>query len=204
MIKKRINLIINREDYRKYEEIFYYLQNGIYIILLIFFIILIYFLININNLNKKIDYLNLEKTSILKIISANTDKYARLNYLRKKYSDLTNFLKEDSNSYQYYLLLNTSLQDSSQSASIKTFIIDKDRNFEFTVIFSDFSSMRNFFQFLETEKFLKNFEKIFLKNFHIIGATVDKSENYELSFYGVFMPYEKLINNYYENNENKD
>ncbi len=201
MRKKRINLIINREDYRKYEEIFYYLQNGVYLILFILFIILIYFLITINNLNKKIDYLNLEKTSILKIISANTDKYAKLNYLRKKYSDLISFLKEDASSSQYYSLLNNSLQDSSQSAKIKTFIVDKNRNFEFTVVFSDFSSMRNFFQFLETEKFLKNFEKIFLKNFYIIGATIDKGENYELSFYGVFMPYEKLINNYYENKD---
>lgn len=201
MRKKRINLIINREDYRKYEEIFYYLRNGVYLILFIFFIILIYFLITISNLNKKIEYLTLEKTSILKIISANTDKYAKLNYLRKKYFDLISFLKEDASSSQYYSLLNNSLQDSSQSAKIKTFIVDKNRNFEFTVVFSDFSSMRNFFQFLETEKFLKNFEKIFLKNFYIIGATVDRGENYELSFYGVFMPYEKLINNYYENKD---
>ncbi|GAB4219120.1 MAG: hypothetical protein Fur009_3650 [Candidatus Microgenomates bacterium] len=191
-MKKQINLLTNREDYQKYEELFLYFRKSTYIFLIFFFIILIYFLITISNQNKKINLLNLEKTSLLKTINLNAEKYAKLNYLNKKYIDLENFLKNDANSSFYYSILNNSLKDSSEAALIKNFVIDKDRKFEVTIAFNDFSSLRNFFQFIENEKFLKYFEKIFLKNFTIIGTTLDKKENYELSFYGIFLPYKKF------------
>ncbi|MCS6956395.1 MAG: hypothetical protein NZM02_00915 [Patescibacteria group bacterium] len=207
MKKKSINLIINREDYQKYEDFFLVFKKIVFGLFFLFFIILFYFLIIINSLNKKIELLNLEKISVLKIINENTEKYVKLNYLKTKYFDLKNFLKEDSNSSPYYSLLSNALAESSESAIIKEFNINNKREVDFTIGFSDFLSLRNFFQFIESDVFLKNFENISLKNFLVIGATENEKENYELSFYGKFLPYEKIIknNNYQpENYENQN
>lgn len=199
MKKRRINLIINREDYQKYEEYFLLLKKIVYGLFLIFFLVFLYFFILIKNLDKKINILSLEKTNALKIINKNTNKYVKNNYLKLKYTDLKNFLKDDASSSFYYSLLNNALKESSESATIKEFNINKNRDVDFTIAFSSFSDLRNFFQFIESEKFLKNFEKIFLKNFLVIGKTENKEENYELSFYGRFLPYEKILkNNNYE------
>lgn len=191
-MKKQINLLVNREDYKKYEDFFFYFKNATYGLVIIFLITSVFFLINLINQNKQIAYLTLKKTNILKIINLNAEKYVQLNYLNKKYNDLNNFLKDDAHSLFYYSILNNSLKDSSGSSQIKKFNIDKNRKFDLTITFNDFTSLNNFLKFIENDKFLKHFEKIYLKNFTIIGATLDKKENYELSFYGVFLPIDKI------------
>lgn len=201
MKKRKINLIINREDYQKYQEYFILLRKIVIGLFLIFFLTFFYFLISVKNLDNKINDLKLEKTTLLKIINQNIDKYAKINYLKLKYFDLKDFLKDDAGSFFYYELLNNALKESSESAIIKEFNINKQRDINFTISFSNFSSLKNFFQFIESEKFLKNFEEIFLKNFLVIGKTENKEENYELSFYGRFLPYEKILKN---NNETKN
>ncbi|MCX7956069.1 MAG: hypothetical protein N2593_03145 [Patescibacteria group bacterium] len=195
MRKKTINLIINREDYQKYENFFILFKKIVFVFFIIFIIVFFYFFIRLINLNKQIKDYNSEKINLLKIINENTEKFVKINYLRSKYYDFKNFIKEDSNSYFYYSLLNDALTKSSESANIKEFNIDKNRNVDFTIAFNDFESLRDFFQFIESDIFLKNFEKIFLKNFLVIGATENRSENYQLSFYGKFFPYEKILNN---------
>lgn len=198
MKKKYINLIVNREDYQKYEEYFFIFRKIVFVLFGIFFIISFYFFLSIRSLNKKIEILNLEKTTILRFINQNTEKYAKLNYLKGKYIDLKNFLKDDANSSFYYSILNDALKESSESAIIKEFNINKNREVDFKIGFSNFSELRSFFKFIESDIFLKNFEKIFLKNFTVIGKTEEREENYELSFYGKFLPYEKILKNNYE------
>lgn len=194
MIKKRrINLIINRQDYNIYEEYFFLLRKIVFVLFFLFFILFFYFVFSINKLNDELKILNSEKTNLLKIINQNAEKYAKFNYLKLKYYDLKTFLKDDASSSYYYSLLKEALNESSESAMIKEFIINKNRDFEFTIGFLSFSDLRNFFKFIESENFLKNFEKIFLKNFAVIGKNETKEENYELSFYGRFLPYEVLL-----------
>jgi len=192
MKKKGINLIVNREDYHKIETVFSYLKLSIIVLFILFLVTSSYFLINLKQKDNQLKIINLEKQSVLRLINENSQKFAQLNYLRQKYQLLKTYIKDDANSSPYYSLLNEALKDASDSAQINEFNIDKDRRVDFTIAFSDFSSLRNFFKIIESQKFLKNFESIYLKSFNVIGATIDRKENYELSFYGKFIPISKI------------
>jgi len=192
MKKKGINLIVNREDYHKIETVFSYLKLSIIVLFVLFLVISSYFLISLKKKDNQLRIINLEKQSVLRLINENSQKFAQLNYLRQKYQLLKTYIKDDANSSPYYSLLNEALKDASNSAQIKEFNIDKNRQVDFTIAFSDFPSLRNFFKVIESQKFLKNFESIYLKSFNVIGATIDRKENYELSFYGKFIPISKI------------
>lgn len=195
MKKTKINLIISRDDYQKYEKYFYWLKIITYglfgFFLLIFLIFFILIKVNSDNNDKLIS----QKSSLLKALSEKKGDEARIFYLQKKYDDLNNFLKDDAFSSSYYGLLSQALKQSSQSSTLKSFEINKNRQVGFSITFEEFPELMNFFKFIESEVFLKNFETISLKSFTIIGDN-DNKENYELSFAGVFIKIKQnIINN---------
>ena len=115
----------------------------------------------------------------------------KLFYLQKKYSDLKTYLSDDAASLPYYSLLASALKESSESSTIKSFVIDKSRAASFTIAFNSFPELNSFFKFIESDIFLGNFESITLKSFTVVGAQETASVNYEISFSGKFIPIEK-------------
>lgn len=139
--------------------------------------------------------MNLQKKTYLQLLTERRSDEAKINYIQKKYLDLKTFLKDDAASVPYYQLLSDAIKDSStsltinssESASLKSFEINKERLASFTISFSAFDELMNFLKFAESQTFIKNFENISLKNFVFIGDK-DKMESYELSFSGKFIP----------------
>ena len=187
MKKTKINLIINRADYQKYEDIFNTLKITVFGLLGLFFVIFIILLTVINNNTKKYDNLNLQKKLLLQSLNEKRGDEAKIFYIQKKYDDMIKFLKNDAFSSTYYTLLTSALKDSSQEATLKSFDIKKTRDVSFTIAFQNFDKMMNFFKLTETEEFLSNFEQISLKTFTVIGSDDKTKENYELSFVGRFV-----------------
>lgn len=194
MKKNKINLIINREDYQKYESYFYYLRIAFFGFFILFFIIFLAFLITLKKINYQLKILELKKKTLLEYLKEKTTDTAKINYIEKKYRDLKIYLKDDSYFSPYYSLLNSALLESSQSAELKHFNINKNREVDFTLSFADFNDLRNFFKFIESKKFLDNFETISLKTLNLFGKTELKKENYELSFKGRFTPLKETNN----------
>lgn len=188
MKKSKINLIVNREDYQKFENYFGLLKLALIGVLLIFFVIFLGFAINIKSKNDEEKDLNTKKKNLLLELGTKKEDEAKISYIGKKYQDLTDYLKDDAFSLPYFELLNSALSSSSESARLKSFLIEKNREVDFTIAFTDFAQLRNSFQLIESENFLKNFETISLKSFTVVGATENKEENYELSFSGIFVP----------------
>lgn len=203
MRKSRINLIINRRDYQKYENYFQRLRIFFFVLLGVFFITFITFTLIINTKTKQEKILELQKTSLLEYLRQRTNDSAKVNYIEKKYNDMKTFLKDDAYSSPYYRLLSSAIEESSEAAYLKSFDINKDRDVSFTIQFSDFIRLTNFFRFIESDTFSDKFEKISLKSFSLIGATDQQKENYELSFQGRFLPLEK-INSQKNEDENQD
>lgn len=188
MKKSNINLIINREDYKKYEDYFEYLKIALIVLIFVFFsffFILFLILKNKTDFEKK---LSLQKITLLEILKDKKTDEVKINYIEKKYQDLSTYLKEDAFPSPYYAFLNSALQESSEAARLKSFEITKSRDAVFTIAFTDFPQLMSFFKFIESKTFLKNFETISLKSFDVIGATEGQKENYELSFSGKFIP----------------
>ena len=193
MKKSKINLIVNREDYQRYENYFNSLKIGLAIFLGVFFTVFLFLFINIKKRLDIVEKLELTKENYLEILKDKKTDEAKINYIEKKYQDLNSFLKEDAFSSPYYSLLNSALTESSEAAKLKSFEISKNREVDFIIEFTDFPKLMNFFKFIESETFLKNFETISLKSFTVIGATLEKEENYELSFSGIFIQLKRTL-----------
>lgn len=194
MKKNLINLLVSREDYKKYESFFEKLKLSaavLTVILFIFFISVFLVLKNKFNLYEK---MNLQKKTYLQLLTEKRAEEAKINYIQKKYLYLQTFLKDDASSTPYYKLLSDAIKNSSRSATLKSFEVNKDRETSFTISFSAFAEMMDFLKFAESRTFIKNFENITLKNFVVLGEK-EKKESYELSFIGKFIIFKLDINN---------
>ena len=187
MKKNRINLLISREDYRKYESFFEQLKLSASCLAVILFVIFIFFYLVLRNKFSLYENMNLQKKTHLQLLSERRGDEAKINYIQKKYLDLKTFLKDDSSSAPYYQLLSSAIKDSSKSAGLKSFEVNKDRMTSFTISFSAFKELMDFLKFAESQTFIKNFENISLKNFIVLGEK-EKKGSYELSFSGKFIP----------------
>ncbi|EKE13828.1 MAG: hypothetical protein ACD_12C00799G0001, partial [uncultured bacterium] len=141
---------------------------------------------------------NLRKKNYLELLANRRGDEAKINYIEKKYEDLKLFLKDDAASVAYYEILSNAINNSSESATLKLFDVDKTRKTSFTITFSLFEKMMEFLKFAESDIFLNNFESLSLKNLEIVGDK-DKNENYELSFTGKFLPVKSNTNNEKQN-----
>ena len=188
MKKNRINLLISREDYQKYEGFFEQLKLSAAVLTVILFIIFISVYLVLKNKFSLYENMNLQKKTYLQSLSERRGDEAKINYIQKKYLDLKTFLKDDAASLPYFELLSDAIKDSSESASLKSFEVDKDRLASFTIVFSTFDKLMDFLKFAESQTFIKNFENISLKNFVVMGDR-EKKESYELSFSGKFTPF---------------
>ena len=190
MKKSSINLLVNREDYQKYENLLQRLKLTAALLTVILTIIFAYFYFSIKNKFSIYEKMNLEKKNYLQLLTNRRKDEAKINYIGKKYSDLKIFLKDDAASVTYFELLSNAINSSSESAQLKSFTVDKTRNTSFEITFSLFEKMMDFLKFAESEIFLNNFENISLKNLIIAG-----NKNYELGFTGQFVPIKPNINN---------
>lgn len=187
MKKTSINLLVNREDYQRYENFFERLKLSTTILTFFLFIIFVSFYLTIRKKFNTFEQMNLQKKTYLQLLTERRPDEAKINYIQKKYLDLKTFLKDDASSTPYYQLLSEAIKNSSQTASLKSFEVNKDREASFTIIFSNFEKLMDFLKFAESKEFTNNFENISLKNFIVIGND-QKTENYELSFSGKFVP----------------
>lgn len=197
MKKNGINLLINREDYQKYENLFERFKLSAAILTVILAIIFVFSYISIKNKFNKYENMNLQKKTYLQLLGERREDEAKINYIEKKYKDFKKFLKDDASSVTYYEILSDSIKSSSESAKLKSLQVDKTRNTSFIITFSVFEKMMSFLKFSESSQFLNNFESISLKNLVIAGSN-KLDENYELSFVGKFVPIQA------DTNENKN
>jgi type II secretory pathway component PulL len=185
MRKNRVNLLITKADYNRYENFFSRLR--IVSLFISFVLLFSTLLIYLTFFKKKADLDSLikEKNNINKEISAKSQNFTKLNAIIDRYELLGKYLKEDANFLPYYTLLISSLSESTNSAKIEAFKIDKQRNTQFTVSFNNFIELMNFFKLIESKKFLDNFEILSLKKFNLISDSL-LIQNYQLVFNGKF------------------
>ncbi len=194
MRKSKINLLVNREDYRRYEKYFYWTRI-IAAAAVVLFILSASFLFFISfRDNSQINNILATKQSLLISSQGHESTEAKLIYVENKYQDLKDFMKNDAYSLPYYNLLSTAIETSTETASLKSFVIGKNRDVTFAVSFSNFNELMNFFRFVESEKFLKNFENITLKSFTAVGGDENKKSSYDLNFTGKFIPIDENKN----------
>ena len=183
-MKRRINLLSKQEKYLKLEELFSKLRFVILIMGVIVFIADIVFFAILIGQKKDLDNRLNEKKSLLQFLVANKEVEAKFVYLRNKETQIATDLKNDVNFYPYYNLLNNSLKSSSPAASLDYVTIDKTKEVDFTVGFTDFSALSSFFKLAESDNFLKNFTILNLEGFNTVSQG---QKGYSLNFKGKFI-----------------
>lgn len=186
MKKKYINLIATKADYQKLEIIFYRLRILTFFSFFVAIFLTMGFYIIIQTQNNMIAQILNEKKMLLQGEEKyNQEKEAKLLRFSEAYKNFEQFLKNDANALPYYQILNTSLSQATQSALIKAFNINKNRDVDFIVTFNNFEEMINFLRLSENKDFLSKFDNLILKSFSVIKGE-SLIENYELRFSGRF------------------
>lgn len=186
MKKTKLNLLTNRADYQKIEKIFSFIRWLFYLQLCILALLFLFYFTSFLRQGNTIQRLVSQKKSLLESLQNKQGDEAKLLYVQDKYQVIQNFLKDDARSLPYYNLLNSALSRSTESATLKSFLISKNRDVTFTVAFVNFNDLLSFFRFIESDAFLKNFEQVSLKSFSSLGGSKTK-ESYELAFSGRFI-----------------
>lgn len=187
MKKTKLNLLSNRENYQRIEKLFSYIRILFYLELGILVLFFAFFFLSFVSQSHAINQLLDQKKALLDSLKSKEGDEAKLLYIQDKYQNLQTFLKDDANSLPYYNLLNSALSRSTESATLKSFLISKNRDVTFTVSFANLDELLRFFRFIESEDFLKNFEQVSLKNFSAIGGDSKAKQNFELAFTGRFI-----------------
>lgn len=182
-MRKRINLIPVQKKYVLIERSLSRLKLialGLFFIL--FVLNMAVYLITLDD-NKNMSLLTEEKKRLLEYLLQQKEVEAKFIYFYSKERQLSGIIKNDVSFYPYYKLLTDSLKQSTSEASLASVIIKKDRSVEFTVGFETYDSLQTFFKNMESEEFLKNFEKLVMERFDSDSKT---TESYSMSLKGLF------------------
>ena len=181
MKKKRINLFGSRFEYLQIEKQFYYVR--LLTVVLFFAFLFIFLLTNLKLLadKKQLDQAFAQKKVLLENQQENVNEEARIRLLFNKHQDIQNFLKDDAHFLPYYQLLVSTLKTATPEPTLLSFKVDKEKNTEFTLGFTDINQMTKFLSFIENEDFLNKFETLVLNGFSLNPSKM------ELSFKGKFI-----------------
>lgn len=190
---KHINLLVTKENYKKYEEIFIKIRQVTIILSIIVFLISGFYLLKIRDQNQKLESYNKLKINYLNQISTFKENEAKIVTFNQKFNQFINFEKEDANFLPYYNLLISSLpkSEATPSAILSKFKINKDREADFELIFADHDHMLTFLNYIESDTFKKNFQNLILSNFSLYQDNISSelsTKKYILKFLAIFKP----------------
>jgi len=181
MKKKRINLFGSKIEYFKIEKQFYYIRVFTVVLFFVFLFIFLFINIKLISYKKQLYTLFAQKKVLLENQQENVNEEAKIKILFNKHQNIKNLLKEDAHFLPYYELLISSLKTATPEPNLLSFKVDKQKNTEFILGFSNFDQMIKFLIFIENEDFLNKFETLVLNGFSLNQSKM------ELSFKGKFI-----------------
>lgn len=133
-----------------------------------------------------ISNLNTEKEDMLRYLVENKNSETETAYFLLKKDQLKTFLKDDAQFLPYYNILRDAIKEASDQARVKSMLIDKDKKTNFVINFMDYDVLYSYLKYVESDDFLKHFEKLTLTSFSLDRTEDKKEKGYELNFEGVF------------------
>jgi hypothetical protein len=184
-MKKRLNLLIKGQSYKRLESFFLYFRLITTVaVALLFVVIIVFFFLSRQSQQANSRLLD-QKAELLATLLTKKDLEQKALYLNTKGSQLSTYLKEDVNFLPYYKALQDYLPFSSQSATIDKVDYDNKRNVTIVLKFTDYDSFYNSLTLLQDQKFLSIFETLQLESFSISESKIN---NYTLTLSGKFKP----------------
>lgn len=184
-MKRRINLLKTR--HKSITIITEKVMAAMYVLALILFAGILFVNWQIITINNSFNQMVTKKDQLLQFLVNNKKLDSQLVYFKAKTNQLSEFEKEDAQFYPYYQLLNEGLNYASDSSSLESVAIDKNKETVFTVAIPDLTTAMNFLKFIESDKFTSNFTQLALINFSLIQPNKESTQKkYVFKFEGKF------------------
>ncbi|KKP87922.1 MAG: hypothetical protein UR91_C0032G0010 [Candidatus Nomurabacteria bacterium GW2011_GWC2_35_8] len=151
-----------------------------------FLVFLFFIYLNIR-LNADISASIAARQEYLQFLLKNDGLEVKLQYFKSKQNQLNTYAKDDARFLPYYNILVEALEYATNSPSLDSVVIDKDRNTNFVVKLNDFDSAISFLKYVESPIFLGSFSSLNLVDFNLFeGEDVKANKNYQFTFQGAF------------------
>lgn len=193
-MSQHINLLQNRAKIVELQHRYAILRKVVYGYVALFFLMCIAASFYLFTLSSEQKMLDTQKTQLLQSMQGFQEQEAKLTLLGNKVNQFDTYIRDDAQFSPYYNILLEALQQSSESAQLSEFTIDKSREAKFTLKFKSFENMLASFRFIESQEFLEHFEELSMNNFSGQNdqqqqASVSAGLNdYQLTFDATFKP----------------
>ena len=192
-MKKRLNLFNRKKRFDFFSAYANKVKQYGSVIGVILFIVFVFTIIQTISVRGQVQSLTKSKQKYLALLINDKDIEANTRYFKGKQTQLLKYEKDDARFLPYYSVLVSALSSSSQSATLDSIEIDKNRDATFIVKFKDYDGMVQFLKYVESEEFLNNFEALSMASLNLsrssgsstkVQSAVNK--NYQLQFKGRF------------------
>ncbi|MBI4974046.1 hypothetical protein HZC27_05550 [Candidatus Roizmanbacteria bacterium] len=192
-MKKRLNLFNRKKRFDFFSAYANKVKQYGSVIGVILFLVFIFTIIQTIAVRGQVQSLTKSKQKYLALLINDKDIEANTRYFKGKQTQLLKYEKDDANFLPYYSVLVSALSSSSQSATLDSIEIDKNRDATFIVKFKDYDGMVQFLKYVESEEFLNNFEALSMASLNLSRASGSTTKvqsavnkNYQLQFKGRF------------------
>lgn len=192
-MKKRLNLFNRKKRFDFFSAYANKVKQYGTVIGIIFFLVFVFTIIQTISVRGQVQSLTKKKQLYLALLINDKDIEANTRYFKGKQTQLLKYEKDDARFLPYYSVLVSALSSSSQSATLDSIEIDKNRDATFIVKFKDYDGMVQFLRYVESEEFLSNFEALSMASLNLSrssGSTTKVqsavNKNYQLQFKGRF------------------
>lgn len=137
---------------------------------------------------QKLTQLENDVTRLKSTVSANGQIQGNIVFFVNKKEQLKTYLEDDANFEYYFKLLTEAIEKSGTGAVLVSFSLNQARDSNFIIGFSNFQDSKKLLDYIETEAYLANFEKLILSRFAInqgLGGTQTNS-SFQLTFSSKF------------------
>lgn len=192
-MKKRLNLFNRKKRFDFFSAYANKVKQYGSIIGVVLFLVFLFTIIQTIAVRGQVQSLTKSKQKYLALLINDKDIEANTRYFKGKQTQLLKYEKDDARFLPYYSVLVSALSSSSQSATLDSIEIDKNRDATFIVKFKDYDGMVQFLRYVESEEFLSNFEALSMASLNLSrssGSTTKVqsavNKNYQLQFKGRF------------------
>ena len=192
-MKKRLNLFNRKKRFDFFSAYANKVKQYGSVIGVILFLVFVFTIIQTIAVRGQVQSLTKSKQKYLALLINDKDIEANTRYFKGKQTQLLKYEKDDANFLPYYSVLVSALSSLSQSATLDSIEIDKNRDATFIVKFKDYDGMVQFLKYVESEEFLINFEALSMASLNLSrssGSTTKVqsavNKNYQLQFKGRF------------------
>lgn len=192
-MKKRLNLFNRKKRFDFFSAYANKVKQYGSVFGVILFLVFIFTIIQTIAVRGQVQSLTKSKQKYLALLINDKDIEANTRYFKGKQTQLLKYEKDDARFLPYYSVLVSALSSSSQSATLDSIEIDKNRDATFIVKFKDYDGMVQFLKYVESEEFLSNFEALSMASLNLSrssGSTTKVqsavNKNYQLQFKGRF------------------